>query len=114
MSKKENVKSKKIKFTESVLKHDNGFVEDIVIAYVDVTPEAKNIIGSFVKSAKLIVSQNSKNNSSSEWKDELKDVSIDVSDNNINVDGNTLVVEFSNGNIVSFYTSEWGWVSRKK
>ncbi len=113
MSKKENVKSKKIKFAESVLKHDNGFVENIVIAYVDVTSEAKNIIGNFVKSAKLIVSQSSKH-SSSEWKDEWKNVSIEVSDNNINVDGNTLVVEFSNGNIVSFYTSEWGWVSRKE
>ena len=112
--KKNTRKEKKIKFMDSTIKHDNGFIEDIVIAYADVTAETKNIIGSMVKNAKLIVDQCSKDATLLAWKNRWQETTIEVSDNNINVDGLTLEVELSNGNRFSFYTSEWGWIRKNK
>ena len=112
--KKNTSKEKKIKFMDSTIKHDNGFIEDVVIAYADVTAETKNIIGSMVKNAKLIVDQCSKDATLSVWKNRWQGTTIEVSDNHISVDGLTLEVELSNGNKFSFYTSEWGWIHKNK
>ena len=112
MAKNTTAKSKQIKFMESTIKHDNGFIEDVVIAYADVTAETKNIIGSMVKNAKLIVDQCSKDATLSAWKNRWKNTIVETTDNHINVDGITLEVELSNGNKFSFYTSEWGWINK--
>ena len=110
--KKNTSKGKKIKFMESTIKHDNGFIEDVVIAYADVTTETKNIIGSMVKKAKLIIDKCSKDDTLLEWKNRWQGTTIEVFDNHISVDGLTLEVELSNGNKFSFYTSEWGWLRK--
>ena len=46
--------AKKVKFKEYQKKHIDGFVENIICAYFDVTSEVKDMLGAGVKKAILI------------------------------------------------------------
>ena len=101
----------KIKFGEKKTKREDGFIETTMVAYADVTKIAKNIFGD-VKKSYLILDAYYKGEPIEDWKKNIKEQysSIKDSDMGLEVDAKTLYVEFVNGKVASFTTSEWGSV----
>ena len=104
--------AKKVKFKEFQKKHDNGFVETSTAAYVDVTSEMKDMWGSVVKNAILVLGE-FYGGSLEEWKKSWEG-QFNVDKGHISVDGTTVYATLTNGNIIEFYTSEWGHISKRK
>lgn len=104
----------KIKFKDIQKKHNHEFVEDVTTAYIDITNETKNIFGNIVKKAILIVGEyNEMMGSLDEWKQIYKETEYEFN-NYIEIDGNSMYIIFTNGNVVEFSTSEWGNISKCK
>ena len=103
----------KSKIKECKYKHSNGFTETKLIAYIDVTKNAKNIFGNIVKKAIAIVDEyDDMKGSKSEWKNLIKEVEYDVNNKNVlNVDTSVVYITFTNGKCVKFYSSEWGTIN---
>lgn len=102
----------KIKFKNVQKKHNNGFVEDITTAYIDITNETKNIFGNIVKKAILIVGEyDEMMGSLDEWKRIYKETEYEFN-NYIEIDGNSMYIVFTNGNVVEFSASEWGNINK--
>ena len=104
----------KVKFKEYQKKHNNGYIETDLIAYVDITTAAKDIFGNIVKEAYQVISEyNELNETKENWKRLCKNMSVNVSKNHIEVDNeNYVIIEFTNGNIVEFFSSEWGHITK--
>jgi hypothetical protein len=102
----------KVKIKEYQYKRSDGFVETKLIAYTDVTKNAKNIFGDIVKKAIVVVDEyDEMKGSKSEWRDFVK-VEYDVGNENVlNVDSSVAYITFINGKCVKFYSSEWGTIS---
>jgi hypothetical protein len=104
----------KVKFREYQKKHNNGYIETNLIAYVDITTTARNIFGNIVRGAYQVISEyNELNETRENWKQLCKNMSVNVSENYIEVDNeNHVIIEFTNGNIVEFFSSEWGHITK--
>jgi hypothetical protein len=104
----------KVKFKEYQRKIDNGFIENVTIAYIDITHEAKNIFGNIVKKANQIVSEyNEMYGSLNGWKEECRSIQNNSTKDYIEVDNeHYVIVEFTNGNVVEFFSSEWGHITK--
>ena len=102
----------KVKFKEYQRKNDNGFLETVTIAYIDITSEAKNIFGNIVKKANQIVNEyNEMYGSLNGWKEECRSIKNNSTNDYIEVDNeHCVIVEFTNGNVVEFFSSEWGHI----
>lgn len=86
--------------------------ETKLIAYIDVTKNAKNIFGDIVKKAIIVVDEyDEMKGSKSEWQNIIKEVEYDVGDKVLNVDANVAYITFTNGKCVKFYSSEWGTIA---
>ena len=106
---------KKVQFKTFELKRNDGFFDYTTAAYVDVTNEAKCIFGDIVKNAILIVMiYDESMGTLEEWKDIYQNQDFDITENSINVDGTSVYITFNNGNIIDFYTSEWGHIYKCK
>ena len=103
----------KAKIKECKYKHSNGFIETKLIAYIDVTKNAKNIFGNIVKKAIAVVDEyDDMKGSKSEWQNFVKEVEYDIGNKNVlNVDANVVYITFTNGKCVKFYSSEWGTIN---
>ena len=105
-----------VKFKEYQKKHNNGYIETDIIAYIDITIAAKNIFGNIVREAYQVISKyNDLNETKENWKQLCQDMSVNVniSKNNIEVDNEQFVIiEFTNGNVVEFFSSEWGHIAK--
>ena len=103
---------KKAKIKEYQHKRSNGFVETKLIAYIDVTKNAKNIFGDIVKKAIEVVDEyDEMKGSESEWRDFVEEVEYDVGNENVlNVDTSIIYITFTNGKCIKFYSSEWGTI----
>ena len=97
----------KIKFGEHKIKQDNGFIEKNIVAYADVTKTCKNIFGD-VKNAYLILDTYYEGESLDDWKKRVKEQYFIKDSDRLEIDGQVLYIEFSNGKIVKIITSEWG------
>lgn len=100
----------KAKIKEYQHKHSDGFVETKLIAYIDVTKNAKNIFGNIVKNAIVVVDEyDEMKGSKSEWRNFVKEVEYDIGNENVlNVDTSFVYITFTNGKCIKFYSSEWG------
>ena len=106
------VKMAKAKIKRYQYKRSNGFVETKLIAYIDVTNNAKNIFGDIVKKAIVVVDEyDEMKGSESEWRNLVKEVRYDVDNKNVlNVDSSVAYITFKNGKCIKFYSSEWGTI----
>lgn len=102
----------KAKIKEYQHKRSNGFVETKMIAYIDVTKNAKNIFGDIVKKAIVVVDEyDEMKGSKSEWQNFIKEVEYDVGNENVlSVDTSFAYITFTNGKCIRFYSSEWGTI----
>lgn len=102
----------KAKIKEYQSKCSDGFVEKKLIAYIDVTSNAKNIFGNIVKKAIVVVDEyDEMKGSESEWRNLVKGVRYDVGTENVlSVDSSVAYITFTNGKRVKFYSSEWGTI----
>ena len=103
-----------VKFKQYKKKHNNGYIETVTIAYFDITLEIKSIFGNIVKNAYQIISEyNEMNETMEDWKQLCQDMTVNISKNTIEVDNEQFVIiEFINGNIVEFFSSEWGHIAK--
>ena len=102
----------KAKIKEYQYKRSDGFIETKLIAYIDVTKNAKNIFGDIVKKAIIVVDEyNEIKGSKSEWKNLVKEVEYNVGNKVLKVDANVAYITFTNGKCVKFYSSEWGTIA---
>ena len=102
----------KAKIKEYQYKCSNGFVETKMIAYIDVTKNAKNIFGNIVKKAIVVVDEyDEMKGNISEWRNLVKEVRYDVGNENVlSVDSSVAYITFINGKCIKFYSSEWGTI----
>ena len=103
----------KAKIKECKYKRSDGFIETKLIAYIDVTKNAKNIFGNIVKKAIAVVDEyDDMKGSKSEWQNLIKEAKYDVGNKNVlNVDASVVYITFTNGKHVKFYSSEWGTIN---
>ena len=99
----------KAKIKEYQYKRSDGLIEIKLIAYVDVTNNAKNIFGDIVKKAIVVVDEyDEMKGDESEWRNLVKEVRYDVDENVLRVDSSVAYITFTNGKCIKFYSSEWG------
>lgn len=103
----------KAKIKECKYKHSDGSIETKLIAYIDVTKNAKNIFGDIIKKAIAVVDEyDEMKDSKSEWQDVIKEVEYDIGNENVlNVDTSIVYITFTNDKRIKFYSSEWGTIS---
>ena len=105
----------KIKFKEYKHKQTNGYIENVILAYIDVTSEMKEILGNIIKNAIIkIETYHEAYGTIDEWKESVKRNQYDINKEHIQVDGTVLYITLTNGSIVEFFTSEWGHIQKLK
>ena len=104
----------KAKFGKRKVKHSDGFIDTETIAYVDVTKTIKNFFKD-TKRAVIIQATYYEDESLEDWKKSQREISAKIKDDgkHLNVDGQELIIELSNGKCVSFWTSECGSLNLK-
>lgn len=105
--------TKKVKFKEFQRKHSDGFVETTTAAYIDITPEMKDMWGNVIKNA-IVVLGEYYGGDMEKWKQSYREDKYNIDKGHISVDGTTVYVTLTNGNVIEFYTSEWGNINKLK